>query len=120
MTFQIRLQKVLDERGLSQADLCRMTGLTTAGVSKYLTGQTKPTLEKAQLIAESLDMSLDELTGFKPKADVPPKQTMEVTTEEAELLRKFRAIDERGKMVVLRNLNSEYEIATATTANSSD
>ena len=120
MTFQIRLQQILDEKGLSQADLCRMTGLTSAGMSKYFTGQTKPTLEKALLIAESLSMSLDELTGWKPKADVPSTQTMEVTTEEAELLRKFRAIDERGKMVVLRNLNSEYEIATATSVNHSN
>jgi len=113
VTFQIRLQKALDERGLSQADLCRMTGLTTAGVSKYLTGQTKPTLEKAQIIAESLDMSLDELTGWKPKATVEQKQTMEVTAEESELLRKFRKLDTRGRLVVLRNLDAEYAFVTA-------
>ena len=59
-------------RGLSQADLEKLTGIDANTFSRYERGAVTPSIEVAQKIAEALNVSLDELvTG-------PAKQEFEV------------------------------------------
>lgn len=59
------IQQRMDELGMSQADLARKTGLTTANVAYIVNGKTKdPRLSSVVVIAKALDMSLDELVGY--------------------------------------------------------
>jgi HTH-type transcriptional regulator/antitoxin HigA len=46
------LQQMLKERGMSQADLCRTTGLAKATVSDLITGKRAFTVEQMHAIAE--------------------------------------------------------------------
>lgn len=49
------------EQKLSQKQLAEMTGLTEAGISRYISGQRLPRLDILLRIAEALHCSLDYL-----------------------------------------------------------
>ena len=66
------LRMIRQARGLSQADLEKLTGIDANTFSRYERGAVTPSIEVAQKIAEALNVSLDELvTG-------PAKQEFEV------------------------------------------
>lgn len=112
--FKTRLKELLIEKGMKQADLCRATGFESGKISQYITGKTTPSIDTAKIIARTLGVTLDELVGWKPSPKTEtPKQTIECTADEAEMLRKFRIIDKRGQRTVMRLLNAEYEDAIA-------
>lgn len=60
------IQKALDAKGMTQADLARKTGLSTAVVSQIVSGKTKdPRLSNVITIANALGVSLDYLAGLR-------------------------------------------------------
>lgn len=64
MGFGDRLMEVLDERGMTRADLCRLTGLTSGHITPYIRDPKRsPKLTTAIKIADALDISLDYLAG---------------------------------------------------------
>lgn len=89
MEFRNRINELLKVKGIKQADLCRMTGLSTALISKYSTGQTSPTLDNAIKIADALDITLDELVGRNREEFLTQKEII--------LLENFRELDEPEK-----------------------
>lgn len=69
---QTKLEKILQERGLSQGDLMRMirdkSGFKIGRdrISKICTGRLKNyTLETAVMISEALDIPVDEIVELK-------------------------------------------------------
>ena len=114
--FKTRLKELLDEKGMKQADLCRATGFESGKISQYITGKSTPNIDTAKIIARTLGVTLDELVGWKPSQKTEtPKQKIECTADEIEIIRKFRGIDKRGQRTVMRLLNAEYEDAIAGT-----
>ena len=89
-----------------------MTNIPSSQISNYITGKTSPSLDNAKIIAEKLDVTLDELVGrtVKTKAQTT---TIDVTEDEAEIIRMYRALDGGGKRRTLRQLRGEYEDAIA-------
>lgn len=67
MGFNENLKLLLIEKGLKQADLCRLTGIQTSLMSEYLSGRKSPAIGNAILIADALDVSLDTLVGRKER-----------------------------------------------------
>jgi len=59
--FNKRLTAAMLERGVSQADLCRMTGLASSMVSHYCTGQRMPSIAAALKIAKALGTTVSFL-----------------------------------------------------------
>lgn len=63
-TLAERIQFAMSERGMSQADLARKTGMTTANIAYIVNGKTKdPRFQSILLIAKALDVPLDYLAG---------------------------------------------------------
>ena len=93
LDFKTRLAELLAEFGMTQADLCRATGLKTSLVSNYATGKASPTLDTALLIASKLGITLDKLVGFKPKETL--------TEQEKTLLKMFRELDDNERQEIL-------------------
>lgn len=61
-TLAEKIQKRMDELDMTQADLARKTGLTTANVAYIVNGKTKdPRLSSVIAIAQALNVSLDDL-----------------------------------------------------------
>lgn len=55
--FLLRLRQVMKEKGISQADLVRLTGISRSGISQYLSGKNIPRQEKLNAIAYALNVS---------------------------------------------------------------
>ena len=74
----------MKEKNLKQADLCRMTGIQTSLMSNYVNGKKSPTISNASLIADALDISLDQLAGRKTPFFYPSPSTAMFLRENAE------------------------------------
>ena len=62
-TFKKRLRSAREERGLSQGDLAKKTGLQPAAISHFETGQRSPSFENLQKLSDALNVSIDYLLG---------------------------------------------------------
>ena len=67
--FVKRLNEKLSEKRLSQADLCRLTGLASSMISHYCNGQRVPSVRTAIKIAEALDTTIEDLALLKSPAE---------------------------------------------------
>ena len=63
-TLAERIQYAMDARGMTQADLARVTGISTSNIAHIVTGRTKdPQFTNVVKIALALDVSLAFLAG---------------------------------------------------------
>lgn len=64
MLFGVVVSAYLKEKGMSQAELARRTGLNKQTISAIIVGDsTSPTLNNAVLIADALGVSIDEMVA---------------------------------------------------------
>lgn len=87
------------------------TGLNKGAVSQYVNGKKAPTNLAASTIGEAFNVAPAWVMGF----DVPMKpvvsdneEAQELFDNEWELVKKYRALDERGKQAVHDTLDREY------------
>lgn len=102
--FKTILARLLEEKDLTQADLCRKTGIPTSLMSNYIKGSKSPALSNAILIAEALGVSLDILSGkFEYPYKNPPAPANytgvgELRPDEKELLQDYNLLNEDGQI----------------------
>lgn len=64
-TLSDRIQQAMEKRSITQADLARMTGMTTSNIAYIVNGKTKdPRFQSVLLIADALGVSLNYLAGI--------------------------------------------------------
>lgn len=68
MGFREILARTRKARGMSQEELASRVQVSRQAVSKWETGDALPDLNKLLLLADALDISLDELCGRTPPA----------------------------------------------------
>lgn len=71
MDVKTKLSELLEEKGMKQADLSRITGIPTSLISNYLKGVKSPSLSNAVTLASALNVTVDELAGLSNE-DAPP------------------------------------------------
>ena len=60
--FGKMMRRLIAERGTTQADICRATGIKKANMSLICKGETQyPSIQTCKLIAEYFGLTLDEL-----------------------------------------------------------
>ena len=59
--FSYKLRYIMRCRCISREKLSEMTGISYGQISKYINGQTEPSIYKVMKIARALDCSLDDL-----------------------------------------------------------
>ena len=72
------LRLIRQIRGLSQADLEKLTGIDANTFSRYERGIVTPSIEVAQKIADALNVSVDELLNGPAKQEFEVKIMMGV------------------------------------------
>ena len=95
-------QKLLDEKGLKNADVARATGISNMTLSDWKRGKSVPKSDKMRKIAEYLNVSVDYLMTGKD---------VEFTAEMAEIDVTLSNMSERMKEYALRlnNLPSDKQ-----------
>ena len=66
MSLADNLTRLLTLRGLSQADLARLSGLSSAAINRYVSGKRIPTLDHANRLAHTLGVSVETLLSSEP------------------------------------------------------
>jgi transcriptional regulator with XRE-family HTH domain len=106
----IRLQEVMKEKGIKQADLARMTGISRGAISNYVLGRYEPKSDIINKFAKVLNCSEMWLWGY----DVPmERQEVKDSPDEAKLsegekvlLELFRQIPEDAQKMYLEVLRA--------------
>ena len=95
-------QRLLDEKGLKNADVARATGISNMTLSDWKRGKSVPKSDKMRKIAEYLNVSVDYLMTGKD---------MEFAAEMAEIDVTLSNMSERMKEYALRlnNLPSDKQ-----------
>lgn len=57
------LKIIREKKGISQAQLAMMLGVTQGSVSAWETGRWEPSIDMIRKIAQILDVTVDELIG---------------------------------------------------------
>ena len=80
--FDFKLNEKMAEKGITQADLCRLTGLASSMISHYCAGQRIPSIPVAIKIAEALDVTVDYLVhGEASPMNEIPSGTLTIAEE---------------------------------------
>ena len=67
--FADNLRRIMRDRGMTQAELGRMVGISQGNVSMYVTGRREPRATYILRIATALGVTTDELLGVKRNVD---------------------------------------------------
>ena len=75
--FKDNLLQLRKLKNLTQEDIAERIGVSRQAVAKWESGDTMPDLEKSRLLAEVLEVSLDDLANYEPEEnlglELPPK-----------------------------------------------
>lgn len=99
--FKTILSCLLADKHLTQADLCRKTGIPTSLMSNYVKGSKSPALSNAILIAEALHVSLDVLSGKLEYKAQEPAEAEDKDIFMDELVGNFKALNLEGRHKLL-------------------
>ena len=87
--FSINLKNYRKKKNLSQCTLAKALHYGCTTIANYESGRNEPSIDSLIKLAETLDVTIDELVGVKPKSD------------EMYLLSAFKKLDARKKQTVL-------------------
>ena len=105
VTCAQRIREGLAARDMTQADLCRATGIGKSAMSQYVNGGLVPRQDRTYLIAQALNVSEAWLIGF----DVPMEKDKPASSdgsELAEIMEIFKSLssENRAKLLELSRL----------------
>lgn len=105
--FKDNLLELRKLKHLTQEDLAERVGVTRQAVAKWEAGETMPDLDKSKLLAEILEVSLDDLANYEPKANmglgVPPK---------GKHLFGVVTVGDKGQIVIPAKARKTFEITS--------
>lgn len=113
MTFGDKLREARKNKGYTQEQIAGLLGIAKSTYTGYEKGVREPDLFKIKRLVEVLDVDSSWLLGV----DDSPSN---ITAAEYQAIKKYRALDERGKMAVDSTLAREYEISSRNAAVVSD
>lgn len=64
-SFKKRVKDIMQNKGLKQSDLAKMTEIAEATISRYCNGRRTPNIKALVKIAKILNVSTDYLLGIK-------------------------------------------------------
>lgn len=109
MTFGDKLREARKNKGYTQEQIAHLLGIAKSTYTGYEKGVREPDLFKIKRLVEVLDVDSSWLLGV----DDSPSS---ITAAEYQAIKKYRALDERGKIAVDSTLAREYEISSRNAA----
>lgn len=111
MSFASRLRERREALGLNQAELGKKLGVTGSAIGNYENGVSTP---KADILFQVFDaLKCDANYLFQDEMRELATTYPAYSVQEAEYIKKYRALDEHGTRAVEAILDIEYERCTA-------
>lgn len=105
-----KIRSLRESTGLSQKDFAQKLDISPARLSNWELGINRPDADMIKTICEKTGVSANDLLGVHAVSAYLP------SIEEAEILRKYRTLDEHGKEMVDFVLEKEAERVAAEVA----
>lgn len=103
MAFGNRLRQAREQLGLTQGELAKRLGCTKSAIGNYENGVSSP---KEEILLKLFDvLEVDPNFLFQDSFSLLDDS---LSPEEEGLIKKYRALDERGRSAVMAVLNHEY------------
>lgn len=109
MSFGDKIRIRRTELGLTQKELAKILEIAVTTLSGYENSAREPDVDKIRRLSKALEISADELLEIEPESLEAKAGSQIITTNEAEMIRKYRLLDQRGQQTVLNTLSREYE-----------
>jgi transcriptional regulator with XRE-family HTH domain len=87
--FVKNLRYLMDARGITQADICRVLDVSSATASDWCTGKKFPRIDKLQRLADLLGVRLSTLTSENGLEDYEDQQRLEALHQDPRLCLLF-------------------------------
>lgn len=84
-TFIKNLRHLMEEKGITQADICRALGVSSATVSDWCTGKKYPRVDAMQHLADLLGVRFSTLTTENGLEDYEDQQRLEALHQDPRL-----------------------------------
>jgi transcriptional regulator with XRE-family HTH domain len=96
-----RIKKALSLRGMTQAELCRLSGIPKAPISAYVHDAYEPKEDRARAMARVLDVDPLCLLGYNVpmNADAPSLSDQDLTDGERAWLDLYRTLSPESREV---------------------
>ena len=105
--FHENLMQLRKLKGYTQEDIAGRVGVSRQSVAKWESGESLPDLEKSRLLAEILDVSLDDLASYESKGSmglpIPPK---------GKYLFGVVTVGDKGQIVIPAKARKLFNIST--------
>lgn len=95
MSYYQRLKDLKEDADLTQKQVSEIIGVSVNHYGKYERGETDLPLEKAILLADFYDVSLDYIAGRTNHKQ--GKCCPDLTNDELQLIEKYRQLTERSR-----------------------
>ena len=103
--LQKRLTELRSEKGLSQKELAKNIGASDSAICFWENGVNEPKATYIYQMATFFEVSADYLLGLEDETGARPSAPMAASSprfssDELELIKKYRNIDERFKKII--------------------
>lgn len=71
--FSTRLRRIMNERGISQSELSRLSGIPKSALSQYMSGLFRPKQDRTLALAKALAVDPAWLLGYDVPSDTAKK-----------------------------------------------
>ncbi len=105
--FAERLAHIRQEKGLTQRDLARATGVSQRMIAHYETNIQTPSAEIVLRLAKALDISIDQVMGRRPVAENGP------LIKNRRLLKRLKDVDQlppEDQKTILRHIDDYLKV----------
>lgn len=96
-----RIEKLLRQHSMSQADLSRATGISTGLISQWKKRSQTPSIQKLSLIAEHFNVSIEYLLNGEEKPAAGAGSGVDILDEvDVAFYGEYKELDDRDKEAV--------------------
>lgn len=88
--FSERLKSVMNERGMTQARLCALTGIPKSAMTQYIHASFKPKQNRTDLICRALNVSPAWMMGLTDQRTAYGVVTVELSMDENRIITAYR------------------------------
>lgn len=112
-----RFKECREKANLLQKEVAIQLGIKSPSISDWEHGKTNPKPEHMVKLAKLYGVSIDYLLGANEasepeEVEIEPIQESSLTDDEAEMLRRYRALDDDGKEIIRAEALREKRRAT--------
>ncbi len=106
--FSERLKSAMQKRGITQAELSKLTGIPKSAISQYLSSRFQPKSKRHAILCETLNVSEGWLKGYDcdPSVDI-------LSERETVIIREYRTCPEIRAMIDALIDNESYDVFRA-------